>query len=96
MITRPYDLDAMPTYEHIHATVPPTLVPPAALGPTQPMLDLARLLAIHHGQPPEGPDPYPHVAAYNSGLWVHNGHHRWVVALLGGDPTIAVRIARVT
>jgi hypothetical protein len=72
-----------------------TRVPIGSLRPTQPMLNLDRLLGIHRGGPAEGPDPYPHVVACAGGLWVHNGHHRWMLAMLRGDETIDVRVTQV-
>jgi hypothetical protein len=92
MTLRPYDEDDLPTYEWIHANVRPRPVWTTAVRPTQPMLDLDRLLAIHRGEPAEGPDPHPHVVQLDGGLWIHNGHHRWAVALLRGEPTIPVRV----
>jgi ParB-like chromosome segregation protein Spo0J len=91
LVTRPYDPDRILPYEQV-VDIPSTPVPPAVLHPTQPVLRVDRLLAIAAGGPAEGPDPCPHVVDVDGRLYVHNGHHRWAVALLSGKPTIDVRV----
>lgn len=91
MSTWPYDTDRLLPLDAVLA-IPPRAVDTATLRPTQPYLVIARLLALRAGEPNEDPDPYPHAVALPDGLWLHNGHHRWVLALLAGQPTIDVRI----
>lgn len=81
----PYDIETLPTYEHIHATVVPVLVDPASLHPTQPVLVIEHLLRLAAGGRPEGPDDCAHVVEYRGRRYVHNGHHRWMLALLRGE-----------
>lgn len=89
---RPYDVDSIRPYERIMTEVPTTLVDVSALFPTQDKVRIDRLIALARGYQAEGPDLYPHVVAHNGRLWIHNGHHRWLCALLRGDTTLEVRI----
>ena len=91
--TRPYDPDRLLSYEQVMDTIPPVFVRTADLLPTQPVLMVDRLLAMFAGARTEGPDPHPHVVQMPDGrLYIHNGHHRWALALLGYQTLIAVRV----
>jgi len=50
--------------------------------------------ALAAGPAPVGGDPYPHVIEWAGGLYLEDGHHRVVRALLAGQATIEAR--RVT
>jgi len=71
---------------------PVVAVRTADLVPTQEHVVIARLLALDAGGPCEGPDPYPHIVAWCGRLYVHNGHHRWLRALLRGRRWLLVRV----
>lgn len=89
---RPYDIDTLPPYEDIMATVPVRRVLTALLRPTQELVRIDRLIALSYGKPREGPDPYPHVVDVGKELWIHNGHHAWLLALLAREKYIDVRV----
>lgn len=87
----PYDPDRLLAYEQVLA-IPPRTVATDRLRPTQPFLVIERLLQLRDGAPQEGPDPYVHAVELGEQLYVHNGHHRWALALLSGQRTIDARI----
>jgi hypothetical protein len=88
----PYDVNSIPPYEEM-MTFPAVSIPTASIHPTQPVLMIDRILALHRGEPTEGPDPCPHVVNVGGRFYVHNGHHRWIVALLRGDMMMDVRVS---
>jgi hypothetical protein len=89
---RPYCEDALLPYEQVMVECPPVVVDPRTLVTTQKHLVIGRLLALAAGEHAEGPDPYPHVVDYEGRLYVHNGHHRWLLDVLAGCPSMSVRI----
>lgn len=95
-LTYPYDTAPL---EALHPDgwpqVEPTLVKVADLTPTQPDVSIDRLVHHHHGGEPETGDPYPHVVMHRGRLYVHDGHHRYVLALLRGDATVFARVVAV-
>jgi hypothetical protein len=92
-MTRPYDEAAILPYDIVMANRPPITVDPATLHPTQRFAVIDRLVALNAGHPAEGPDPYPHVVDYDGTLYIHNGHHRWLLALMRDEPA-TVRIQK--
>ena len=57
---RPYDVDTIPPYETL-AHYPELAIPTRLIRPTQSKLIIERLLALHRGEPAEGPDPCVHL-----------------------------------
>lgn len=53
---------------------------------------------IYHSQPGQPSfcgDSYPHVVGYAEKLWLSDGHHRVLAALLRGRKTILARVLRL-
>jgi hypothetical protein len=76
------------------ATIPTTSVPTHQLIPSQQavtLFDLARLL---NGEPSTSGD-IGRAIHWHGDLYLFDGHHRWVIALLAGQPTFPVRIVEV-
>jgi hypothetical protein len=86
---RPYDESRLPSYEWIYANVAAVEIDPRGLLPSQPDLDLSRVLHFANGGPPEGPDECLHVVEFGGRYYVHDGHHRWVVAYSRGKKVSA-------
>lgn len=78
----PYRTDAL---ERLHPdgwqNIKPRSVRVADLTPTQPTVTLDRLRHLLGGGAPETDDPFPHVVAHEGHLYVHDGHHRYAIAL---------------
>jgi hypothetical protein len=53
------------------------------------------LHALTEGEPPVGGDPHPHVIDWAGSLYLEDGHHRAVRALISGNDTITARVLRV-
>lgn len=92
-IRRPYNDNHIPTYEQM-SKQPLVWVATRQLRPTQQMLRLDRLLALLDGEPAEGPDPHPHIIELEGELWIHNGHTRWVTAMIQRRSQMLVRLWR--
>jgi hypothetical protein len=86
-------------YEHIdrHWTdddwrkVPPTWLPINLLTPTQEAVALHRVAHLVNGGQPEG-DGIARVIRHDGVFYLHDGHTRWLIAWLRGQPTLQVRI----
>lgn len=68
----------------------------ADLTPTQPDVSIARLRHLLDGGDPETGDRAPHVIAHSGRLWVHDGHHRYVLALARGQRWLSCRVVDET
>jgi hypothetical protein len=90
---KPYSEEGLLPYEEVMKTIPGVVVNPKNLIPTQDFVVINRILMILDGKPIEGPDPYPHVVDYMGSLYIHNGHHRWLIALVSGKE-LKVRIQK--
>ena len=92
----PYRTDALAALhdEDRWADVPPVAVRTADLRATQSHVVIDRLLHLLDGGEPETGDPYPHVVLHGGVQYVHDGHHRYVLALAGRQTELKVR--RVT
>lgn len=91
-VERPYDAGRLLSYHEMMETLPVVYVDPRHLEPSQDRLLVDRLLSVFYGAPPVGPDPAIHVVEHEGVSYVHNGHHRWICAVLAGRPTIAARV----
>lgn len=74
------------------ADVKPRPVLITDLTPTQPAVTIDRLLHLQEGGEPETGDPYPHVVDHEGRLYVHDGHHRYVIALIRGEASFPARV----
>lgn len=92
----PYSTDLL---EGLHpdgwAAVEPSAVPLDELKPTQSHVVIDRLQALLAGNEPETGDPYAHVVLHDRRLYVHDGHHRYVIALARGRRTLLARVVQV-
>lgn len=78
------------------AEVPPRLVDPAVLVPTQwPHYWPCRLAGHRIGAPVEGADPHPHLVAWRQHLYVWDGHTRVARWLKDAVPRILARTVAV-
>ena len=74
------------------AEIPSTLVAVVDLAPTQHGVSISRLLHHIAGGEPETGDPYPHVVSHGGNLYVHDGHHRYVIAVIRQTKLLRVRL----
>lgn len=85
-ISRPFEPTGM-TSERWRAEVEPVPVLLDCIDYlTQDLVSIAALL-----DPPESED-HPHVVRWNGALYLSDGHHRYVRAVLGGRQTLLVRL----
>ncbi len=91
--TIPYSEDAL---EKLHPfgwlDIPVSWVLPESLTPTQSDVAVSRLLHHKYGGSAEAGDYCIHVVAYEGRLYIHDGHHRWTIAMLLNSITIPARI----
>ena len=93
MTAYPYRTDALELlHPHGWANIPARPVNVATLQPTQDCVVIERLAHLLDGGEPETGDPHPHVVAHDGALYVHDGHHRYVLALVAREPTIDARV----
>lgn len=59
--------------------------------PTQSDVDILRLLALYRGARAEA-DDYPHVVVHKGWKFLHDGHHRAVIAVLAGKEILPCRV----
>jgi hypothetical protein len=90
----PYRTDALAALhdEDRWQDVPTVSVATADLIPTQSHVVIDRLTHLLDGGEPETGDPYPHVIAHKGRLYVHDGHHRYVLALASKQAEMKVRL----
>lgn len=89
----PYRTDAIAAlHPDGWASISPQAVAVEKLVPTQADVSLARLQHHAHGGAPETGDPHPHVILYGGRAYLHDGHHRYAVALLRGGASLACRV----
>jgi hypothetical protein len=63
---------------------------------TQSAVALAALVEDYRrGDQPHERDPHPHVIAWCGSLYLEDGHHRAIRALLRGEPTIDARVLEI-
>lgn len=79
ILPRPYSDD---TVTVDWATIPIKLLAPDALTPTQECVRLDRLVAIIRGGTPEGGDDALHIVEHDGEWLIHDGHTRWLAALI--------------
>ena len=72
-------------------TIPPTPVALVDLVPTQPDVSIASIRYLT-SDGPRG-DPCPHVVLHAGRHYIHNGHHRYILALSRGEAWLNCRIA---
>jgi hypothetical protein len=82
--TRPYDQDALPRER---GSAPVAQVALADLWLTQHHLNIEGLFGKRYSR-----DSRPHVVRHDGELYVEDGHHRLVLAALGGQRFAQVRI----
>lgn len=58
--------------------------------PTQSQLSLPALV---QREPSYCGDEYPHCVLWDGGLYLNDGHHRWIRAVIERDVTMLVRVA---
>lgn len=89
----PYSTKAL---EELHpdgwANIAPQSVWVSELIPTQDCVVIDRLQHLLDGGEPETGDPYAHVVAHDGRLFVHDGHHRYILALVKGRSTMLSRV----
>lgn len=86
--TRPYRDDEIPTdWSHL----PIRTLRIADLFPTQYYLVIDRVMEVRDGSLPQGGD-IPHIVAANGGFYIHDGHHRIILAAIQGVTHHVVRI----
>ena len=92
----PYETDLL---ESLHPDgwkdVRPTLVLTEYLLPTQTHVVIKRLRELVDGAEPETGDLYPHVVNFKGDLYVHDGHHRYVLAVAKGSKFLMARVVLV-
>lgn len=99
MSTYPYPTDLL---EALHDTdgwadIKPTWVRVDDLRPTQSHVVIERVRELLCGAEPETGDRYPHVVDFDGSLWVHDGHHRYVIELAKSKTRqILARVVRPT
>ena len=89
---RPYSEDALIPYEEVMMVCTPIAVNPREVIPTQEFAVIERLVDMHEGKEAEGPDIYPHLVKFEDRLYVHDGHHRWLIDLIRGYDEMLARI----
>jgi hypothetical protein len=92
---RPYPEELLLPYEEVMLVCTPIAVNPRALIPTQEFAVIDRLLAINAGKDTEGPDIYAHLVKFEERLYIHNGHHRWLIDLIRGYDEMLARVQSI-
>lgn len=75
--------------------VPAAYVPTISLIPTQEGVSLERIIHVLNGGEPETGD-LARAVMHEGRLYLHDGHHRWLVALMRGEPVFPVRVVTAT
>ena len=73
-------------------TIPTRSVALVDLQPTQQDIDIVSIRQLARGVPPREGDPYPHVVLHDGWHYIHNGHHRYVIALSRADGWLNCRV----
>lgn len=90
---RPYRTDAIALlHPDGWADIQPRWVTVTDLIPTQSSVDIERVRHLTDGGEPETGDPHPHVISHDGRLYVHDGHHRHLIALARQEPTLQCRV----
>lgn len=76
-IDYPYSTEALEELDW--STIAPQDVLLADLTPTQADVSIARMIHHMHGGEPEAGDHHMHVVSHGDYLYVHDGHHRWLL-----------------
>lgn len=76
--------------------LPVSWVSLAVLVPAQPCLVIDRFVAIAAGGPGEDGDECLHAVLFDGVTYLHNGHHRWALALARGARRVPVRVRPVS
>lgn len=90
----PFPVSLLPASGEEWADVQVTQVPIHDIVYCQYVVRIDRLLALELGGVPEGAD-WPHVVLWRGGYYLHDGHHRYVVARFRGQKFFACRVARI-
>lgn len=72
--------------------VPVVWVPTAGLVPTQEGLSIAALANLVNGGMSESDDYAGRAVVWNGVSYLHDGHHRWIIAVLRGELLFPVRL----
>ena len=90
-VSYPYDTKALAALhdEDRWGTIPYRTLDSRQLKPTQPAVVINRIIELANGAEPETGDRHLHVVAHHGALHIHDGHHRWLIANIYGDPVTA-------